>query len=177
MTQSDKFALLRDIASLLKKHGPTAFTELADFLRNPVVVTDLISILETSEAAGRRARITRPSGKGKSQGTQGTVKRLLADINDKNPEKAKPLSTFYGMLSTKRVLPTLRDLRSFADDSGLRPVTASSRDKAISPLLRDLATRSVEEIQVMLQRIKPVDKQGDRTLEGWTDVILDKRRP
>ena len=176
MTQSDKFALLKDLASLLKKHGPTAFTELADFLRNPTAVTELISILETSGAAGRRAGITRPPGKGKSQGTEGTVKRLLADINDKAPEKAKPLSTFYGMLSTKRVLPTMRDLRNFAEDNGLRPVTASSRDKAIPPLLQDLANISVEKIHVMLQRIRPVDTQGDRTLEGWTNVILGKRR-
>ena len=177
MTQSDKFALLKDLASLLEKYGPTAFTELAGFLRNPAAVTDLISILETSGAASRRAGITRSSRKGESQGTKGSVKRILADINDKDPEKAKPLSTFYGMLSTKRVLPTLRDLRGFADDSGLRPVNASSRDKAISPLLRDLATRSVEEIHVMLQQIKQVDTQGDRTLEGWTDVILGKRWP
>ena len=177
MTQSDKFALLKDLASLLKKHGPTAFTELADFLRNPAAVTELIFILETSGVVGRRAGITRPFGKGASQGTKGIVKRLLADINDKDSEKAKLLSTFYGMLSTKRILPTMRDLRAFADDSGLRPVTASSRDRALSPLLQDLATRSVEKINVILKRIRPVDMQGDRTLEGWTDVILGKRRP
>ena len=177
MTQSDKFALLKDLASLLKKHGPTAFTELADFLRNPAAVTELISILKTSGAAARRAGITRPSGKGESQGTKGIVKRLLANINDKDPEKANPLSTFYDMLSTKRVLPTMRDLRDFADDNGLRPVTASSRDKAILPLLKDLATRSAEDIHGMLQQIRSVDTQGDRTLEGWTDVILGKHRP
>ena len=177
MTQSDKFALLKDLASLLKKHGPTAFTELAEFLRNPATVTDLISILETSGAAGRRAGTTRPSWKGAAPGTKGSVKRLLTDINDKDPEKAESLSTFYGMLLTKRVLPTMRDLRNFAEDSGLRSVTASSRDRAIPPLLRELATRSVEEVRVMLQQIRRVDTQGDRTLEGWTDVILGKRRP
>ena len=177
MTQSNKFALLKDLASLLKKHGPTAFTELADFLRNPASVTDLISILEASGAAGRRAGVTRPSRKSKSQGGKRVAKRLLANINDKDPEKAKSLATFYDMLSSKRVLPTMRDLRGFADDSGLRPVIASSRDKAIPPLLRDLATRSVEEIHVILQQIRSVDKQGDRTLEGWTDVILGKHRP
>lgn len=176
MTQSDKFALLKDLASLLKKHGPNAFTELADFLRSPDSVTDLISILETSGAVGRRAGITRQSRKGGSQGTKGSVKSILANIGDKDPEKAKRLSTFYGMLSTKRVLPTMRDLRAFADDNGLRPVLASSRDKAIPPLLRDLSTRSVEEIHDILQQIRPVDTQIDRTLEGWTDVILGNRR-
>ena len=177
MTQVDKFALLKDLASLLKKHGPTAFTELAEFLRNPAAVTELISILETSAAAGRRVGITRPYGKSESQGTKGIVKRLLADISDKEPEKAKLLSAFYAMLSTKRVLPTMRNFRSFADDSGLKSVTASSRDRAIPPLLQDLATRSVEDIHVILQRINPVDTQGDRTLEGWTEVILGQRRP
>ena len=177
MTQSDKFVLLRDLASLLNKHGPTAFTELADFLRNPAAVTDLISILETSGAAGRRAGIIRPSEKGKSQGTKENVKHLLADINAKDPEKAKLLSTFYDMLSTKRVLATLRELKGFADDNGLRPVTASSRAKAIPPLLRELATTSMEQIHVTLQRARSAATQGDRTLEGWTDVILGQRRP
>ena len=177
MTRSDKFALLRDLASLLKKHGPTAFTELADFLRHPDSITDLILILETSGTAGRKAGVTRPSRKGRSQGTEGSVRNILATINDKDYEKAKSLSTFYSMLTTKRVLPTLRDLRAFANDSGLRPVVALSRDKAIPPLLRDLATRPVEEIHVILQQIRPIDIHGDRTLEGWTDVILSKRRP
>ena len=177
MTQSDKFALLRDLASLLNKHGPTAFTELADFLKNPAAVTELISILETSGAAGRRGGIIRQSEKGKFQGTKGNVKRLLADIEGTDPEKAELLSTFYDMLSTKRVLATLRELRGFADDNGLGAVTASSRDKAIPPLLRDLATRSMEQIHVILQRSRSAATQGDRTLEGWTDVILGHRRP
>ena len=175
MTESEKFALLEDLASLLKKHGPTAFTELADFLRNPATVAELISILETSGEAGRTAGIKRRSGKAASQGTKG-IKRLLADINDKDPEKAKLLSTFNDMLLTKRVLPTMRDLRSFADDNGLKPVTASSRNRAVPLLLQDLTTKSTEEIQVMLEQIRPEIAQGDRTLEGWADVILRKCR-
>ena len=177
MTRSVKATLLEDLASLLKKHGPAAFTELAEFLRNPDGVTDLISILEASEAAGRKAIVARPSGRGESERTERVVKRLLIDITDDDPEKAKSLSKFYQMLSEKRVLPTLRDLRGFADESGLRQVTTSSRDRAIPPLLRNLAQRSAEEIDVILQQIRPADTQGDRTLEGWTDLILGKRQP
>ncbi len=177
MTSADKFALLRDLAHLMKKYGPAVFSDLAGFLRDSGAVAELVMILEAAEIAGRKARVAESRvAPGGAKGGKGSVQNLLSELEKDQPEKAKVLSGFHGALAAKRALPTLRELRSFAIDNGLKGVSAMSRDKAISPLLRDLAARSLEDIRSMLGRIRMEDTAGDRTLEGWTDVILDKDR-
>ncbi|MGH9890856.1 MAG: hypothetical protein ACREA0_02490 [bacterium] len=177
MTSIDKFALLRDLANLVRKYGPTVFSDLAGFLRDPDAVAELLTILEAAEVAGRKARVPKsrvaPTG---ARGSKGSLQNLLSELEKDQPEKAQVLSGFYGALAAKRALPTLRELRSFALDNGLKGASATSRDEAMGPLLRDLITRSREDIRSMLGRIRLEDTTGDRTLEGWTGVILDKDR-
>ena len=178
MTLTDKFALLRDLANLVRRYGPAVFSDLASFLRDHEAVEELVAILEAAETAGRKARITEPRvAPGGAKGGKGSVQNLLSELEKDQPEKAKALSDFHRTLLAKRALLTLRELRSFAIDNGLKEVSAPSRDKAISALLRDLAARSLEDIRSMLGRIRMEDAAaGDRTLEGWTDVILDRDR-
>lgn len=177
MTSTDKFALLRDLAYLVKKYGPTVFSDLAGFLRDPEAMTELVTILEAAEAAGRMVRATKPRvGPSGVRGGKGNLQNLLSELKKDQPDKAQVLSGFYGALAAKRALPTLRELRSFALDNGLKGASATSRDKAIGPLLQDLVARPLEDIRSMLGRIRLEDTTGDRTLEGWTDVILDKDR-
>ncbi len=178
MTQSDKFMLLRDLANLVKKYGPTVFSDLAVFLRNPEMVAELVGILETAETAGRNARVkeTLPSPTWEKD-VKKRVHHLLSEIEKDQPEKALVLLNFYMALATKRVLPTLRELRSFADDNGINAVTAKARDNAVISLIRDLSVRPLDDIRAMLARIKMEGTSGDRSLEGWTDIILGKDRP
>lgn len=177
MTQTDKFALLRDLAHLVRKYGPTVFSDLAGFLRNPETVAELVTILEAAETAGRKSRVTASRAAPiRGKGARGNLQHLLSDLEKDEPEKAQVLSGLYESLAAKRALLTLRELRSFARDYGLKAVSATSRDKAISPLLRDLAARPIEDIRSILGHISTVDTAGDRTLEAWTDVILSKQR-
>lgn len=177
MTSMDKFALLRDLAHLVRKYGPTVFSDLAGFLRDPEAVAELITILEAAEAAGRNARVTKArAAPGGMRRGKGSVQSLLSELQKDHPEKAQVLSGFHGALAAKRALPTLRELRSFALDNGLNGVSATSREKAIGQILRDLAARHLEDVRLMLGRVRMEDATGDRTLEGWTDIILDKER-
>jgi hypothetical protein len=177
LTQTDKFALLRDLANLVRKYGPTVFSDLAVFLRNPEMVAELVAILETAETAGTTARTaeshTAPT---REIGAKGRSQRLLSEIDKDQPEKARALSSLYEALTAKRALPTLRELRNFAVDNGLEAVTAKARDEAINSLLRGLATRPMEEIRSMLGRIRMAGTPGNRSLEGWTEIILGKER-
>ena len=66
-------------------------------------------------------------------------------------------------------------MRVFAGDNGLEPVIATSREKAIMPLLKDLASQPLDRVKEIVQNI--TNESGeDRTLEGWAGVILDKKR-
>jgi hypothetical protein len=172
-------ALLYDLAGLIKKHGPAAFSDLVKFLRDPDALGELVAILEAAETASRRAHVPelrtvkKTHGRARNDGTQ----NLLSGLASRDPEKGEILSSLYESLLAKRALPTLADLRRFARDNGLREITVTSREKAISLLLRDLSGRTTDDVRSMFRRVQAMGTSGDRSLEGWTDVILRKDRP
>jgi hypothetical protein len=175
VTQADKFALLRDLAHLVRKHGPSVFADLAGFLRDPETLTDLVMILESAATAGRKVRIPE-AGTSAIPGTgpRAGMRQLLLELETNDPEKAQILSCLYEALAAKHALPTLRELRSFALDNNLEIINAKSRDKALAPFIRRLAQRSIEDLRLIVSRISMTDTSGDRTLEGWTKLILNK---
>jgi len=178
VNETSSFALLADLAQLIKKHGPTAFSDLASLLRDPAKVDDLTAILEAGSFAGRNAktRKKKPVREGRRTGPISLL-HLLSETRSTDPAKAELLTRFYEDLSLKRVLPSLRDLRKFASDNGLIGAAADSREKAIGPLVRDLRGRSVEQVREIIGRaIVTEGTKDDRSLERWTDIILDKGR-
>ena len=178
MTESRQLVLLKDLAQLIKKHGPTTFADLAAFLRNPQGIDQLVRILEDASAAGAKACISQPrSQRAASADNDQSIQRFISVLEKESPEKGKIISNLYVPLQSKRALGSLRELRSFATDNGLRPVAAKSREKAIGPFLRDLASRPIDDMRSIVQRIRVFENISDRSLEGWTDVILNKQRP
>jgi hypothetical protein len=101
---------------------------------------------------------------------------LIGEIEKEDPEKAKWLSFFYKKLIAKKIFPSLQKVRGFAHDSGLSMAKATSREKAIVSLLQDLATRPLQDIRSLVSGLGVDDEGDDRTLEGWTNVILGKKR-
>ena len=174
MSETKDIELLTDIARLLKKHGPEPFEQLAQKFKEGRLVEDLLSILDTSARTGRRSRAR--LGEKRSPATRKDgITELFQRLEKGDPEKAKVLRQLYHSLIGKTLLPTLRDIRYFADDNGLQPVKATSRDKAILPLLRDLASVPSDKISHMVSSVPCSEVEGGRTLEGWTGIILGSR--
>lgn len=178
MSETQKFALLKDLALLLRRYGPRTFSDLAAFLKNPQNTAELTAILETAAATRRKTFQARPSFAARqAEGSREGLRHFLLKLEKDDPEKAQMLSGFYEVLIAKNVLPTLRELRSFAQDNGLHPVASKSRDKALNPLIRDLAGRPVDDVRPMLRRVRMAERViGDRSLERWTGVILNRQR-
>lgn len=174
MSEADRFELLRDLARLLKKHGPDAFASLSDFFKRPDAIDQLVTILDASATAGQKAHVTKApeTPKRASKG----LDEILSEIEKTEPDKAQELIRFVQAFRGKRALPTIRNIRDFAQDNGLRPVTVASRDKALLPLVKDLIDRPMGELSTILKTETVYGREGDRTLEGWTGVILDKER-
>jgi hypothetical protein len=100
----------------------------------------------------------------------------LVTVGKTEPEKSDLLVKFYDGLTAKTVLPTLRDIQAFVSDMGLPPLKATARDKAIVPLTKALLPLSLEVLKARLAEVKSVSNQDDRSLEGWSNIILDKER-
>lgn len=175
MNARKQFDLLIDITRLLKKYGPDAFDDLAKALQKPETLEHLSVILQASSNAARKAGSLKEK-KGYRTGKKVSAEDFLLNLENAQPAKASILASFHDDLIAKNALPSLRDIRALAVDKGLELVKAKSRDKAILPLLKDLANRPIEDIQAIVEDVKYRSQNGDRSLQGWTGVILDNRR-
>jgi hypothetical protein len=171
--QSD-INLLADIARLIVKHGPQPFEDLAQRLRDGRLIDDLAALLDASAQAGRQSK--RPLGS-KHTGAKALIgiNEILRQCEVESPEKAHSLRQLHEKLIAGTLLPTLRDIRHFAEDNGLPTVTAKSRNKAILSLIRAVSSLPLERITSLMVRALQLEQKGERTLEGWTDVILGSR--
>ena len=175
MSDNSEFELLRDIAKLLKKYGPDTFERLSEKLSSPDFSERLAALLVTTAKTGRTAQITEPH-KVERQQTQRDFRSSLIALEQTDPNRATLLIKFYDGLTGKTYLPTLRDIQAFVSDLGLPPLKATSRDKAIVPLIKVLLPLGLEDLQSRLSAVKPVPTNDDRSLEGWSNIILDKER-
>lgn len=174
MNESRDTDLLIDIARLLKKYGPEPFDALSQRLKDGRFLHDLTALLDASAQIGRRAE--RPIGaKPKTPRHTTRLEEMLARCEIDNPEKAAALRQVREKLASKALLPSLRDICNFADDNGLPIITAKSRDKAVGLLILAMAALPTERVTSLLARSSPTGSKGERSLEGWTDVILGKR--
>ncbi len=174
MSESRNNGLLIDLARLLAKHGPEAFEALARRIRDGQFQSDLLALLETSAQAGRQTK--RLLGhKAESQKESMGLSELLKQCEAEDPSKSDALRQIHEKLTAKRLLPSLRFIRDFAHDNGLPRIAATSREKAIIPLMRGMLSLPRERIVSLLEQASRLEEKGGRTLEGWTGVILGKR--
>lgn len=169
MSDKPEFELLIEIAKLLKKYGPEAFESLAQGLSSPEFSERLASILTASARIGRSEQ-----KKAESKRMTKDFRLSVIELGETEPEKSALLLTLYDSLMAKTLLPTLREIQIYVSDMGLPPVKVTTRDKTIVPLIKTLMNLPINELKDKLSVIKPVSTQDDRSLEGWSNIILDK---
>lgn len=175
MNNDREFELLVDIAKLVKKYGPETFEALAATISSPRFSQHLADILLSS---AKTSRVVQKNSKSKTESKplQRGLRSVLIDLEKAEPEKSALLSHLYDGLLQKLFLPTLKDIKTFVSDIGLQPLEAKSRDKAIGQLVKALLLMPVEELKVKLQGIPTIVTKDDRSLEGWSNIILNREQ-
>jgi len=163
--------LLVDLVKLLKKYGPEPFELLAASISSPEMSQHLSTILtqvaKIDHTIPKTKRKTKPRKKP-------SVPRSLTALKKVEPEKYQLLMNLYTDLIGKTVLPTLRDIKEFVADCKLPQVRTKSRQKAVSSLIGSLIKLPNEQLTAKIQSLKKYDI-GDRSLEGWSNIILNKQ--
>ena len=175
MSDRPEFELLIEIAKLFGKYGPETFESLSEKLSTPEFSERLSSVLSV---VAKKGRTVRPQETELTEQTRSPkdFRSSLVAAKKTDPEKSELLVNFYDGLTAKTFLPTLRDIQAFVSDTGSPPLKASTRDKAIIPLVKVLLPLPLEELKTRLSVVKSVPSQDDRSLEGWSNIILDKGR-
>jgi hypothetical protein len=174
MNTTTEFALLTDIAKLLRKHGPEAFEELARRLSSPEFAGQLVTILSEGARVARQST----AGGGKSRLGKRTspsdLRMALVELAKTDPERSRLLLLLFDNLSAKIFLPKMQDLRAFALHAGLPPLKANARPKALVEVVEALVGLPFVELERLVARLEPVTASDDRSLESWTRIIFDK---
>ena len=175
MTTHREFDLLSDLSKLLKKYGPQTFDNLAQQLANPQFMDMFRYVLRTT---ANMYRSTRSPNKSSARSKRSDFRSSLINVSSRaEAEKGALLTDLYDALKAKAVLPTLREMQSFALDNGLDPVTTTSRDKAVVPFVKKFLDMPIEEVRSYLSRIRQTQASDDRSLEGWSNIIFGNKQP
>lgn len=172
MITEPELDLLVDLAKLLKKYGPEPFELLAQSISSPEMTQHLSSTLIQVAKTARTIPKTKREPRLKKEPS---IPKSLTSLKSVEPEKYQLLMNFYTDLNARAVLKSLRDIKEFAMECGLPELHAKSRQKAIGPLISSLVKFPNEQLIRKLQSIKKHDA-GDRSLEGWTNIILNRQR-
>ena len=167
-------ALLLDIVSLLSKHDIDAFELLSQEMESSDFVNHLAHILKQITEQ-RELLVARQSQSTSRRRNGRPIQVILEKMADEDPEKGRLLRSFRDKLVAGSYLPTLRDVRDFVDDCGLPPMKDSSRERAISTLIRALSDLPLDRVRSLLHAATQTQYPRDRSLAGWSELILEGR--
>lgn len=173
MNEFGEFELLQDLAKLLRKHGPDAFEKLGQQLEKPEFIERLRLILLAGTSAARQSRRLASHLPSPARSLH-DYRLSLLDHEQLGAEKSALLVRLYDDSMAKKLLPTMRELRTFAESLGLQIPKALVRPKAIVEIVEGLRHRPLEALRSILSQLPPAKTVADRSLENWTRIIFDK---
>ena len=160
--------LLVELGRLVERHGADSFSRLAQLIRDPDQADELATVLDYAAKGAHRPR---PARRSITRGPSRVGISVLNELRMTDPKKHSILSDIRRQLVAGSILPTMSDIRRFVTVRGLSIGNASSRNAAITPLLRSMSklpTPSLISILDDLVEYKP----DDRSLERWREVIV-----
>lgn len=158
--------LLGELAKLIGRYGPEPFARLAIMLKNPEQAQQLAEVIEAVLATKAVAKNRRRPSTKIPPGS-----RILATLKVIEPEKYELLATFRDDFFAHRVLPSMQHVRRFAEQNEITIGRSPSREKAISPLLRSMASLPLLHIQELVDKFA-TEVPDDRSLARWSELIM-----
>jgi len=170
MIRERELDLLIDLLKLRRKYGDRSFELLSKALSSPEMTKQLSEILANIPSKAKTPYVNKKSQLAKNY----KVPKALVTLERVDPQKYELLLKFFNDLVAKTIFPSLGDIKYFAEELGLPEVRAKSRQKAISPFISSLALLPFDKIISRFQS-SGAYRTGDRSLEGWSKIILDKK--
>jgi hypothetical protein len=173
MYDSKEIALLIDILKIFKHYDDNTINGLTSKLSDTTFVLNVHKIL--LETSGIQKQIQKTTLKEKKPVKKpNSFGQYLETISEYDKKKSELLLGLYNGLLKKELLPTLRDIKNYLADVGLPQINPKSRDTAIVPFMKIIATLDTDNIVEKINIMNEKYKNDDRSLEGWSKIILKK---
>ena len=167
---SGDIKLLAELVRVVDRCGADSVSKLALIIKDPASARELADALDLAvKKAPPKKRASSNCPKVSSPGL-----KVLDELRKSDPEKHSIIAEIRSYLIAEKALPSMGELRQFANMQNLSIGNASSRRAAIVPFLRSIAKRPTVEADQLLRLMVPSNRD-DRSLEGWRDVIVGHR--
>jgi hypothetical protein len=161
MSRKSTPSLVEDTVALLVQHfgAGRVWTALNKVSNGAVKAPERQSPLVTSRA-DRQAHASLTS--------------TLEQLREKDADKHRMLTDFYGRLKHRAVLPESQDIRHFAQMIGLKEIDGKSRRDMIPQLMRFLVEQPTDRLKVDIERAANVSEEHrQQGFSVLTDKLLD----
>lgn len=170
MDRNKELSLFSDLIKVVKKYDQSTIKNLALLLKDDSFISMIDEILAKASIYSKPKSSKVPT---KIQQSKKFIDSLM-EMSKYDSQKSTTLLEIYNQLINKEALPTMRELKNFVLDNGLPPLNASSRDKAITPFVKILSTLNTDDLIDKVNRIQKLSQKDNRSLEGWSNIILNK---
>jgi hypothetical protein len=168
MISETDLEILRKLSKSLSRLEPHAVKRVIFLLTEEENRAEVLDWLSKETDPSRRPQ------KRRREDAPGVIRNKLLSMSKLDPERSSILLSFFEKLFQKSVLPTLRDIKAFSGDNCLGEIRGDSREKALLKLFTALDHVPTGNLSQLFDRL-PTDLQGDRSLEGWSRVILGNK--
>ena len=158
--------LLVEVIRLVRKYEVDTFQQLFAILSDPDALANMLKVLELAPTI---TDASEGSHIGEARSKPGT--RFLDTLARDDPEKAAFLFEVRDKIMEGETFRDLYEVRRFAEENSISLGSAKSRLAMVVPLVRFLATCSIEAANSLLV---PYGR-SDRTLQRWSEVIMRDR--
>ncbi len=174
MIEESDAQFISDLARLAEKYGPEPFARLASVVQDPEQAYQLGEILNAVSSSQAERQIQPP----RRSRTSLPGETILRELRKSNIAMYNAILLFRGDYMSGKILPALTDVRNFAQFNGLSIGRATSRDSALVPLLRSLATLSLDDMNGLYEDLiqRDWDRNSRPTLGQLRDAIIGSSR-
>ena len=166
MVRKKRPSLVAEIGRLLVEYPEKDWRTLADRLRDQALIENIAAAIDDAIAlVAKSAKKTK-----KERSKPHTI--LASSLVREDEAKAEILSALKSRLTDKDKAVTLADIRGFASSLGMKEELATRREQAVNQIVRYLATKTTEEIEVALHTVLPVQQPLGEEFDRWVNLIL-----
>jgi hypothetical protein len=171
--------LLADLARLASKYRPKDWEQLAAWLEDEKQRKQLRLLILELAAASRpsRKRRSKPSKGTKRPSAASQVREKLANMRIDDPTRADLLEDTWLKLRERELLPTIADVRAFAQAIDSKGIQASRRDQAVTELLEMLIGLPSDSFEHNMRQAVVEDRNLGEEYQRWVKLILSSRDP
>jgi hypothetical protein len=164
-----EITLLLDLIKIYKKYGPECFAGLIKSLNDKEFLDNFNKVLENTILIAKEKGIKPKEKKPKKLNLKDEL--LLLSQTDK--QRSDILLFIYDKLISKTVFKTNKHLVNFASEVGIN-LNANSRSQNIVSVMKVLIQLPIEKLNELKIRFEVNRNDKDRSLEGWSNIILNK---